>query len=334
MSVTNGDVRLAARTYKHPRRLPRGSVSAAQRARIIAAMIDVAYERGLESVALAQIVARADVSTRTFYELFEDRSDCLLAAMEQTLEFAGERLGTAYASGERWLDQVRAGLLEMLSLFDEDPRLAWLLVVHSAGAGPAALTLRAQVLDRLASALDEGRADAPSEPLPLTAQAVVGGVVSVIHSRLLAPDTGMLLDLLNPLMSMIALPYRGAGTARDELARRRATPSHNARSALSSRALVGYDIRLTSRTLAVLRVIAAEPGLSNRQIGDRAGIADRGQASRLLARLCERKLIENTGGGQPLGAANAWQLTPRGRRLAFALGRESDTGRRFPAAGV
>jgi AcrR family transcriptional regulator/DNA-binding MarR family transcriptional regulator len=315
-------VGLAARTYKHPRRLPRGGVSEAQRARIIAAMIDVAYERGPESIALSRMVARAGVSTRTFYELFEDRSDCLLAAVEQTLEVVGERLGTAYASGECWLDRVRAGLLELLSLFDEEPRLAWLLVVHSASAGPAALTLRAEVLDRLAGAIDEGRADAPSEPTPLTAQAVVGGVLSVIHSRLLAPDTGVLLDLLNPLMSMIALPYRGAGTAHNELARRRATPSRNAGSALSSRAPVGYDIRLTSRTLAVLRVIAAEPGLSNRQIGDRAGIADRGQASRLLARLCERKLIENTGGGQPLGAANAWWLTPRGRRLAFALGRE------------
>ncbi len=328
------DVAVAARTYKRPRRLPRGSVSEAQRARIIAAMIEVAYERGPESVALSKLVARARVSTRTFYELFEDRSDCLLAAIEQALELAGERLGTACASRERWLDRVRAGLLEVLSLFDEEPQLAWLLIVHSAGAGPAALTLRVRVLDRLAAALDEGRADARREPPPLTAQAVVGGVMSVIHSRLLAPDTGVLLDLLNPLMSMIALPYRGAGAARSELARPRATPRPNAGSGLSSRALIGYDIRLTSRTLAVLRIVAAEPGLSNRQIGDRAGIADRGQASRLLARLSERKLIENTGGGQPMGAANAWQLTPSGRRLGFAVGRASATERGFPGAGV
>jgi AcrR family transcriptional regulator/DNA-binding MarR family transcriptional regulator len=324
----------AARAYKRPRRLPRGSVSEAQRARIIAAMIEVACERGPESVSLAQLAARARVSTRTFYELFEDRGDCLLAAIEQALELAGARVGAAYASRERWLDRVRAGLLEALSLFDEEPRLAWLLVVHSAAAGPASLTLRAQVLDRLAGAVEEGRVDARSAPPPLTAQAVVGGVLSVIHSRLLAPDTGVLLDLLNPLMSMIALPYRGAGAARGELARPQAVPRPRPELGLSSRALAGSDIRLTSRTLAVLRIIAGEPGLSNREIAERAGIADRGQASRLLARLCARKLIENTGGGQPMGAANAWRLTPRGRRLEFAVGHESAAARRLPGAPV
>ena len=85
----------------------------------------------------------------------------------------------------------------------------------------------------------------------------------------------------------------------------------------------GCGLRLTYRTLAVLQVIAAEPGLSNKQIGERAGIVDQGQISRLLARLCERGLTKNTGGGQPIGAANAWWLTPQGEQLALASEREA-----------
>jgi DNA-binding MarR family transcriptional regulator len=73
----------------------------------------------------------------------------------------------------------------------------------------------------------------------------------------------------------------------------------------------------------VLQAIADEPGLSNKQIGDRAGIADQGQISRVLARLCEQGLTKNTGGGQPMGAANEWWLTAHGEQLALAGDRES-----------
>ena len=37
----------------------------------------------LGNVTVAQVVERAGVSRRTFYEVFEDREDCLLAALEE-----------------------------------------------------------------------------------------------------------------------------------------------------------------------------------------------------------------------------------------------------------
>ncbi len=86
--------------------------------------------------------------------------------------------------------------------------------------------------------------------------------------------------------------------------------------------MAGLDVRLTYRTLAVLGIIASEPGLSNRHIAGRAGIVDQGQISRLLTRLCDRGLLENTGAGQPFGAANAWRLTPKGERVERAIRRE------------
>jgi len=60
-------------------------------------------------------------------------------------------------------------------------------------------------------------------------------------------------------------------------------------------------MRLTDRTvrvLAAIAAIAAQPGLSNRQISQRAGITDQGQISKLLSRLAGLQLIENTGEGQ------------------------------------
>ncbi len=82
-------------------------------------------------------------------------------------------------------------------------------------------------------------------------------------------------------------------------------------------------VRITYRTMRVLDVIAGQPGLSNNEVAERAGISDPGQVSKLLARLKGLGLIENTGAGQASGAANAWRLTGEGRALQRKLGRVS-----------
>jgi AcrR family transcriptional regulator len=301
--------------------LARTHVAEAQRARIIAAMVELVNEHGDETVAVSRVISAAKVSRRTFYELFEDRGDCLVAAIEWGVTLAGLRVSAAYNRHDRWVDRVRAGLCELLRFFDEEPSLASLCVVRSAGAGPIALALRWETLDRLTRVVDEGRAASRREPPPLTSEGIVGGVLGVIHKRLLNPDTGPLLDLLGPLMSMIVLPYLGDAAARKELARPDppvavpgTTAEPKARNPLES-----ISLRLTHRTVGVLHAIADEPGLSNKQIGERSGIVDQAQISRLLTRLADLGLMENTGGGRPMGTTNAWRLTPTGEEVECAI---------------
>ena len=71
-------------------------------------------------------------------------------------------------------------------------------------------------------------------------------------------------------------------------------------------------MRLTYRTARVLEGIAEHPGLSNRQAGERAGIADAGQVSRLLARLERLGLLANRGPGRVKGEPNAWVVDCEG----------------------
>ncbi len=296
--------------------------------RILAATVHLASEHGVQAATVSHIVDLAGVSRKTFYGLFEDRGDCLLAAIEQSLALAGERASVACDAHDRWVDRVRAGLFALLAVFDEEPKLARLCVVQWAAAGPAALARRAEVLDMLAGLIDEGRDSARSQPLPLTAEGVVGGVLGVIHARLLKSDSGALVELLNPLMSMIVLPYLGSTAARRELARPAPPPCAAVKSEATPNLLDGLSVRLTYRTLTVLEVVAAAPGLSNCEIGERAGVTDQGQISRLLARLSRVGLLENTGGGQAKGTTNAWRLALRGEHLerAFRDARRSAPG--------
>ncbi|MHB8241301.1 MAG: TetR/AcrR family transcriptional regulator [Solirubrobacteraceae bacterium] len=293
----------------------REQVREAKRARILWAMVQATSTHGPGQVTVAQVVAIAGISRKTFYELFDDRDDCLLAAIDQSVSLAAEAARGSYRAEGRWVDRVRAGLLALLEYFDSEPQLARLCAELLAATGPALIAYRRETLARLAAVVDEGRVGARRQPSPITADGIVGGVLAIIHMRLLRPDPDALSTLINPLMSFIALPYLGAKAAEMELSRPLPAPVAPRAQPAVPDPLEGVNMRLTYRTMSVLTAIAAEPGLSNRDVGIRAGVTDQGQISKLLGRLAQLELIANRGKGYASGAPNAWELTPRGGKL-------------------
>jgi AcrR family transcriptional regulator len=304
--------------------MPRVQVAEIQRGRLLGATVDVVEEVGYARLTVAQVIARAKVSRKTFYDLFEDREDCFLAVFEETAERVGARAAEAYTAQDNWRDGVRAGLLALLSFMDEQPALARICVVEALGAGPRVLVSRAKVIDRLKRVISEGDTDGArrsrpkrGQPADIAVEGVVGAAFTVIHSRLLERNHAPLVNLLGPLMSLIVLPYRGTAAAGEELSR--PTPKGRRRKAESrTDPLGGLDMRLTYRTMRVLSFIGEHPGASNREVAEGAGIADQGQMSKLLARLERLKLLSNTGAGQRHGACNEWHLTERGKSVERA----------------
>jgi AcrR family transcriptional regulator len=296
-----------------------------QRARMISATMQVACERGAGRLTVADVVSRAGVSRRTFYEAFRDGEECLLASLEQALGCVSERVLPAYRGPSRWHERIRAGLGALLELLDEDPLLGRLLIVESLSAGRTALELRAGVVDRLIDAVDEGRREArsPVGITRLTAEGVVGGVLWVLQARMDARrEREPLVGLLGPLMGMVVSPYLGAGAARRELEREPSLSHVELGSQASGHAVrllsdpfKDAGMRLTYRTMRVLSAIAANPGASNRQVGLVAEVNDQGQVSKLLARLERLGLAANSGGPHSKGVPNAWDLTVTGRQV-------------------
>jgi AcrR family transcriptional regulator/DNA-binding MarR family transcriptional regulator len=304
----------------------RGGVAEIQRARMVVAMAEVAAERGAGQVTVAHVVARSGVSRRTFYELFEDREACFLAAFEEAVERARGRVIPVFRGAGSWSERIRAGLGALLEFLEDEPGLGRLCVVDALGAGPVALERRAQVVQVLIDAIDEGRSEAKgsARPTRLTAEGVVGAVLAVLHARLSERplDRAPSMDgLLSSLMGIIALPYRGAATAAREASK--SAPRRRRVAAPQRDPLRDLDMRLTYRTLRVLVAIAADPGASNRRIADAAGVTDQGQISKLLTRLEHLELIENSGGGSLRGEPNAWQLTPKGEEIEQTIRRQA-----------
>jgi AcrR family transcriptional regulator len=299
--------------------IERERVAEIQRARMLGAMVDLTREQGAERVTVAHVVGRAGVSRRTFYELFEDREACLLAALDDALQRVEAAVVPAYRGERGWSAKIGAGLTAMLELFDADPGSAALCVVDSLAAGPQALERRARVVDVLVGAVDRGRREpgAPAGLNRVTAEGVVGAVLGVLYTRLREPSPKSLAPLRAQLMSMIVLPYLGPEAAAAELARRIPRPRRQAR--VQEDPLKRLDMRLTYRTMRVLAAVAQQPGLNNRQIARDAGVADQGQMSKLLARLEGLGLIANGGESQVRGEPNMWRLTQRGEELEQAI---------------
>jgi AcrR family transcriptional regulator/DNA-binding MarR family transcriptional regulator len=292
-----------------------------QRVRLLAAAVRAVDELGYADTTVAHITSRARVSRRTFYELFTDREACLAAALEDILGLIAAELAAVDRDGLAWRERVRSGLWAILSFLDREPVLARVCVVQALRGGPRVLARREEILGRLATVVDEGRLESEraARCTPVTAEGLVGAAFSIVYARLLKGERRPLTGLLGELMGMIVLPYQGPAAARRE--QERPAPAVPARAAREESTvddgvadpLGGVTMRLTYRTARILEGIAEHPGASNREAGERAGILDPGQVSKLLARLERLGLATNrTGEGRVMGEPNAWTLTSKG----------------------
>jgi AcrR family transcriptional regulator len=319
-----------------------------QRSRLLEAAFAVVGEQGYAGMTVRRVAERAGVSPRTFYVLFCDREDCFLAAFDHAIDVLGGRVRPVFEGEREWSARVRAGLGALLVGLDEEPALRRLLFVEALVAGERVLERRARVLDALAGLLDQGRGgmSAPGELSPLTAEGLVGATFGVIHARLSQRRPEPLIDLLGALMATIVLPYRGSAAAARELAhpapsgRRGPSRSRTHRAWRASHASEGgrrdaqpiaalrplgsalpADFRLTIRTqmalVAVARLNAGGANPNNREVSEWMGVADQGQVSRLMMRLAEQGLVENTR-GHTKGLEKAWRLTPHGEAVIDA----------------
>jgi AcrR family transcriptional regulator/DNA-binding MarR family transcriptional regulator len=305
-------------------------VSDIQRSRLLAATVGAVEELGYSATSVASITERARVSRRTFYDLFENREECMVAVLEGAVAQVTVEIGAAKLDDATWRERVRGGLWVILSFLDREPALARMGLVQSQRAGQPVLEYRQEVFDRLVAIVDEGRTcHAGMAGLSkLTAQGLVGAVLTILQSRLLDSEGEALTDLLGELTATIVLPYLGVRQARQEQARPAPPPVPLAdrgedrltATLASVDPLASIPMRLTRRTALVLQDVAQHPGSSNRQISGRTHVQDQGQMSKLLARLERFGLLVNRGKGQPAkGEPNEWKLTTAGEQITRSI---------------
>ena len=204
------------------RKLPPDLIRAIQRERLIVGMLNAAAELGYLETNVQDVIDRAGVSRPTFYEHFSNKEDCFLAAFDTSAERLRKKVASAARrGGDVWRDRVRCSLEALLRFASREPDTARTMVVEARAASASAVKRRVELMDEFARCLQR-QADellAGSHPhSPLTASGIVGGVESLLYSRLCKQEHDQLESLLPSLMYFVVLPYEGHEAASEAFA--------------------------------------------------------------------------------------------------------------------
>jgi AcrR family transcriptional regulator len=211
-------------------------VTAQQRVRILAATVDVVAERGYPETRVVDILERAGISRKTFYEIFDDKEDCFLAAFDVAAGVLLKVTNDGYESApeEPWGSRIRLGLARFLEIIAERPNAAKFCIVEVLAAGQKALDRRDGVMRQFTRYIDRGREESEVELPAMTSLALVGGVYELLYSEILHGATAHLPARLPDVVHWIVHPFLGdeGAEAERELARRMITgPGDRARGA-------------------------------------------------------------------------------------------------------
>ena len=200
-----------------------------QRNRIQQAMIEVVSERGYPDTRVVDVIGVAGVSRKTFYELFDSKEDCFLAAYDVLLENIIGEATNAFESklGAPWAERVRAALEVLLEHLSQHPNEARFAIVEVLAAGPKALTRRDSALRQFTGFLESGRSETTVELPGITSIAVAGGVNELLYSEILHGAVTRLPSRLPDLMFWVTLPFLGAEGATAERERVRLSKLHS-----------------------------------------------------------------------------------------------------------
>lgn len=197
--------------------LPREFVARNQRERLIAGLAEAVAENGYAGTTIAHITRHAAVSRRTFYEHFNSKDECFVAAYDTVMKELRKRVSEAYDQEEEWPQAVRAGIAAMLEFLTAEQQLARLSMVEALVAGSVVVERYDAAIQGLVPFFQAGREDRPDEVLaalsPTTEEALVGGMVSLISRRIFAGRAEELEALLPDLVEFALTPYLGSAEA-------------------------------------------------------------------------------------------------------------------------
>jgi AcrR family transcriptional regulator len=185
--------RSPARSDDRYRRLPTGAhgidpeeVKRDQRERLRSAIVELIAERGYQAVRILDLTKLARVSRPTFYSLYTDKEELLLAAYDEIAQRTAKTAIEAYQVEGTQSQRLTAAIRAFAELAADTPQAMSLMVLGAFGAGPKAIERRNETLEALEQSIGAIRSPLSAEQAPtdLTLKMIIGGVREVTAARL------------------------------------------------------------------------------------------------------------------------------------------------------
>lgn len=182
---------------------------AAQRVRLALALIDEIAERGYRATRVADVIARAGVSRKTFYEHFSNKQECLLVTFDLVADEGMRRVEYAYREAHGWPGRAEAAIRALFESAIDNPGALRLSLLEIAAVGPAGVERRERSLGRYERFLRDALELAPGEGTvaEMVLKAVIGGLNRVLYQRVLRGKDAELLALVPDLTTWATSYY-------------------------------------------------------------------------------------------------------------------------------
>ncbi|HEY2632364.1 MAG TPA: TetR/AcrR family transcriptional regulator [Solirubrobacteraceae bacterium] len=213
---------------------------------MIEAMLECIGEQGYGGTVVADVIAKAVASRKTFYEHFEDKQTCFLAMSDEVSDEWVRRVQSATAEIGDQAGAIEALVNELFELARQNPPALRVIAVELTAAGPAGMIRRERTLQEIASPLEQVLDEDPSTTA-LRARAIVGAILRVLYARarrgarVRRPRRSELLALAPEIVVWVGRYMGESDVGLEERAKRPQSPSVGGRApgtlSLSSRAI-------------------------------------------------------------------------------------------------
>lgn len=195
--------------------LPRELVERSQRERLLAAVVRVTVANGYEKTTVGNILGEAGVGRESFYELFDDKLDCMLAAHKVLVDSLAERVRETYLTEGPWPQRVRNSLQMTLEWLASDADVSRFLFIEISTIGPPFRPIFQAEYARFVELFDEGRdASAPDPELSHATSLAIGAAWAKIYEEVARGRVAELPDLLPEITYGLLVPFLGEAEAR------------------------------------------------------------------------------------------------------------------------
>lgn len=202
----------------YPGKLPRGphsltreQVAANQRMRVGMAMLEAIGEKGYVATTVSDVVGRAGVSRKAFYQHFANKEECFLATYDAIAREGRRRVARAFRDAEGRPDRMETAIRSVFEAAMENPDAMRLAITEITAVGPAGIERRERAIVEYTQLIHEGILTSPgvssdtTTALPdMTLRAMVGGLNRVLVACLYGSRRTKPLELVPELARWIS----------------------------------------------------------------------------------------------------------------------------------
>ena len=203
VQAPEGEAAQARRPRKPAGTVARAQARELQRLRLALAMIECVDEDGYRSTRVADVIDRAGVSRKTFYEHFGNKEDCLLATYDFIAAEGMRQIEAAYHAASGWPERAEAAIGALFDSAIANPGALRLSLLEITAIGPAGIERRKRTIKHYESFIRDALELAPGAGVvaDVSLKAVVGGLNRALYRRVLRGDTEELRALVPDLVA-------------------------------------------------------------------------------------------------------------------------------------